>query len=120
MLVCYDMMWEKQGMTYDGNVVNDGEERPSEACNVEGTSADTPLADDPHGDGRFVAFVDLESDEHRDEDAESDKKTDDLGVVPRVLASSPLQSQENADDGGDENGCAFNVHECELVFPGEV
>jgi len=117
---CEEDVRENQGMTYDRDVVNNGEERPSETCDVECTSADTPLADNPHGDSRLVALVDLQCDEHGDQHAESDEETDDLGVVPGVLAASPLESQKNTDNGGDEDGCALNVHECELVFPGKV
>lgn len=109
---------QRKGVTYDWNVVNNSEERSSETCDVKSTSANTPLTDDSQGNGGFVALVDLQGDENGDEDTEGDKKTDDLGVVPGVFAASPLESQEHADDGWDEDGCSLNVHECELVLPG--
>jgi len=114
---CEEDVRENQGMTYDGDVVDNSEEGSAETCNVECTSADTPLADNPQWDSSFVALVDLQGDEHRDQDAESDEETDDLCVVPRVLAASPLESQKNTDDSWNEDGCPFNIHECELVFP---
>ena len=56
-----------------------------------------------------VFLPELDADEDDDHGAETTEQANDLGVVPRVLGTTPLQSEEEADDGGDEDGRAIEI-----------
>lgn len=47
--------------------------------------------------------------ESEDKDAEDDEEGDDTAALPRVLGATPLQGEENADDGGHEEDGAEGI-----------
>ena len=53
-----------------------------------------------------VTLPELDADEDDDHEPEANKQTDDARAVPRILGAAPLQGEQQADDGRNENGRA--------------
>lgn len=68
-----------------------------------------------------MTLPELDAHENGNHEAKADKQSDDFGVVPRVLGSSPLQGQQQTHNSRDEDGCSGQIeltnslHECHVL-----
>jgi hypothetical protein len=65
-------------------------------------------------------FPHLDREEADDEDAGDDQQGDDAAAFPGVLGAAPLEGEQQADDGGEEEGCALEVEFADLLREGGV
>ncbi|GJC89739.1 hypothetical protein ColLi_12577 [Colletotrichum liriopes] len=90
-------------------VVDEGEEGGAEEAAEEHGADDVAVLEELGGQRALVALPELDADEDDDHEREADKQADDGGAVPGVLGAAPLQSEDQADDGGEEDGGADEV-----------
>ena len=75
---------------------------------------------DARRDDRQLALAHLKPAKGNDEHYEEHQENDDAGVAPGVARAAPLQRQEQADDGGDEEGGADGVELPQLLLQRQV
>lgn len=86
----------------DGQVVDQDEESTAEEQSKERGGKDAAVLEHARGQGSLVSQLDLRECKEDSHDAEADEQADDPRIVPGVLVSSPLQGEQEADDGGDQ------------------
>ena len=94
-------------------------EQEEAACKEEGEpdgSGDAALGEDAGWQCSAVAEPDLGGDKENEEDATSDEETDNASAFPWVGGAAPLQSEEEADDGRDQDGSADEVELLDFVY----
>jgi hypothetical protein len=101
----------KSGLTSEKTAAKKGDE--------DAASPNAALFDNPRRNCSFVAFIKLKSDKDGNQNSKDHKESDDLAVLPGILAATPLQSKEYANNSGNEDGCTFEIHKSKLLFPGE-
>ena len=84
-------------------VVDEKEKRATIAHCKPCAKGHTSLRDNARRDGSIVALPQLNDNESADKNTEQDKKCDDATIPPWIGASAPLESQQKADDGWQED-----------------
>lgn len=97
------------GLEPDGEVKNDYEEGASDADAEHKTRDHGLFIQDAKGYGSGIAFPILHGAEADEEQAKEDEEHDDSRVGPGVLGAAPLESEEEADDCGQEEDGANRV-----------
>lgn len=97
------------GLEPYGDEIHVNEEGAADAEAEEDGGGDGALGGDAGGHGGVVLEVDLQPDEDDDGEAEEDEEGDDAAVGPFVDDAAPLQGEQEADDGGHEDGGAERV-----------
>lgn len=97
------------GLEPDGDEVDVDEEGAADAEAEEHRGRDGALRGDARRHRGVVFEVDLEGHEADDGESEEDEEGDDAAVGPFVDDAAPLQGEEEADDGGHEDGGAEGV-----------
>ena len=92
-----------------GAADGEGEGRPRE---------DAAVQEDAGRDGRGVALAMLDEDEDREAQGEEEEENDDARVRPSVGQAAPLEGEEEADDGGQEEERADRVQAVEFFAEG--
>lgn len=93
----------------DWDEIHIDEERPADADSEENRRGDGALGGDADGHGSVILEVDLESDKTDDGEAEENEQGNDAAVTPFVDDTTPLEGEQEADDGGHEDGSAERV-----------
>lgn len=105
-------------MEPDGEVVDHDEEGSTKHGTEQGRAPDVAVEEDARRHSSILLLPPLHSNEAADQKNEDDEKSDDAAVTPRVLASTPLQSKQQADDGRQEERGALEVEFLELLHEG--
>ena len=98
-------------------IVNDEEE----GCTQHGTeprrAPDVAVEENARRDGSILLLPPLDGEESTDQENEQDKKRNDARATPRVLATTPLEGKQQADDGRQEARSTGKIKLLELLFP---
>lgn len=108
------------GLEPDGEVENHDEEGGTEGSTEPGTSPDGTVLEDAGRDSGSLLLPDLDGDESGNENSEEDEQSDDAAVAPGELGTTPLQSEEEADDTGDEEESTLKIEREDLVLDGRL
>lgn len=57
----------------------------------------------------MIALPELDADENGNHEAEANEEANDAGVAPCVVGAAPLEGEQEADNGGDEDGGTVEV-----------
>lgn len=106
------------GLEPDGDVVDHQVKRGAEEEDVQAASPYRSVADDARRHRGVFALAPLDEDEAGEEDAEEDEEGNDAAVLPGVEGAAPLEGEEQADDGGDEEQVAEGVEAHDFVDEG--
>lgn len=98
----------------DGQVVDEDEEGPAEEQSKHRGGEDGAVLEHARWQGGLVTHLDLRECKEDSHEAEPDEQADDPRVVPRVLVTSPLQGEQEADDSGDKQ---TSTDEVQLLDP---
>lgn len=93
----------------DGQQVHDRDHPSAAEERVDDARRHGPNLDDPRRHRRKLLSPYLHADEGDEEHARKHEKRDDPSVRPCVVNAAPLQRQEEAGDGRDEDCCADGV-----------
>lgn len=108
------------GLEPDGQVVDDDHHGRAQRKGGPRAGQDAALQEDARRDGGGVGLEDLDQDEADEQDAGQDEQGDDAGAAPGVLGAAPLQGEQEADDGGQEEEEAEAVELGQLLAVGQV
>ena len=97
------------GLEPNGDEIHVNEEGAADAEAEEDGGGDGALRGDARGHRGVVFEVDLQADEDDDGEPEEDEERDDAAVSPFVDHAAPLEGEQEADDGGDEDGGSEGV-----------
>ena len=100
-------------MTY---VVDHDEKGRPEAGAEKGARPNSPVEKDARRNRRALLQPGLNGEESNHQDAKDDKQGNDAAILPGVLGSTPLQRQQETDDGRNEHGCAEQVKRQDLLL----
>lgn len=107
---------EVEGQIIDVGVQAHGEEGGEKRAHEHGSLPQH----DPRRQRREVALPQLDAGEHQDQQPEAQQTSPDLGVGPGVDRATPLEGEEEADDGADEEEGADEVDLADLLLQGQV
>lgn len=108
------------GLEPDGEVVHHYEESGAQHGAEPGGAPDVAVFKHARGDRGVFLLPDLDREEADDEEAGDDQQGDDAAALPGVLGAAPLEGEQQADDGGEEEGCAFEIEFADLLREGGV
>lgn len=108
------------GLEPDGEAVEHGDEAATDEHGEGDTAVDAAHLDDARRDGGLLLSPDLNADEAEEQDAREHEESNDAGAVPGVGVAAPLESEEEADDAGEEDDGSDGVETPELFLEGSV
>jgi len=98
-----------------------GVKRHRKECGEESTHKDRPLFEhNPRWKGGEVTFPNLNPGENDDQQSKSQETAPDFGIRPGVCGTTPLESEEQTDDGTDEEKCSEEVNLADFLLQREV
>lgn len=98
-------------------IVHDEEEGCTQHSTKPCRAPDIAVEENARRDGSILLLPPLDSEESTDQENEEDKKRNDARVAPRVLATTPLKGEQQADDGRQEARSARKIELLELLLP---
>lgn len=84
-------------------IKDEGEEASAEEETKHHGSKNVTVLEHSRRQCSLVSLPELDTNKDEDHEAEANEQANDLGVAPSILRATPLQSQDEAHNGGDED-----------------
>lgn len=101
----------------DGEIVDEDEEGRAQCCNEPTGGSNSSLSKEAWWYSSMILLPVLDCAESDQENGEHDEKCNHTAIAPGILASSPLQRKQEADNHGQKEQGAEDVELVQLLLP---
>ena len=105
------------GLEPDGQVVNHDEEASAQHGTEQCRSPDVAVQEDARRNRGIFLLPPLDSKEAACEENKEDQERNDATVLPLILAATPLESEQQANNSGQEASCSGKIELLNLLTP---
>jgi hypothetical protein len=78
------------------------------------------ILEQPRWQRSVLLLPELDPDKNQDEQSEPNEEADDARVIPRVSRPAPLQRQDQADNGGNQDGQTGQIELADALYRREA
>lgn len=104
----------------NGEVVNHDEECGTQASTKESARPNSSVQEDARRNGGLFSQPDLNHEEANDEHTKDNKQANDAAILPGILGTTPLQSQQQRHNTGDEQEGTEQIERLDLLLEAQL